>query len=239
MIKKTLIFLKNLVIKSHLHLFFGWLRNISLLFSNTLSLSKWISQQDKKGIYYHSFFFKRDYSMRYSLYNYIVENQELNKQPFDYLEFGVAQAHSFRWWIANCKNENNKFHGFDTFEGLPESWGTFKKGDMKANIPQVDDSRASFHKGLFQETLPNFIQSADLKSKRKVIHMDADLFTSTIYVLTSLAPYLRKGDIIIFDEFNVPNHEFLAYKIFTDSFNVRLRLIGAVNNFFQVAFIID
>lgn len=69
--------------------------------------------------------------------------------------------------------------------------------------------------------------------------MDADLFTSTIYVLTSLAPYIRKGDIIIFDEFNVPNHEFLAYKIFTDSFNVKFRLIGAVNNFFQVAFIIE
>lgn len=239
LIKKILVFFKNLVIISRPHLLFGWLKNISLLFSNTLSLSKWISQQDKKGIYYHSFFLKRDYSMRYSLYNHIVENQELCKQPFNYLEFGVSQAHSFRWWIANCKNENIKFYGFDTFEGLPEKWGAFNKGDMKANIPQVDDSRAAFHKGLFQETLPIFIQSTDLNSKRKVIHMDADLFTSTIYVLTSLAPYLRKGDIIIFDEFNVPNHEFQAYKIFTESFNVKLRLIGAVNNFFQVAFIIE
>lgn len=239
-IKTTFIFFKTLVIKSHPHLLFGWLRNASLLFSNTISLSKWISQQDKRSIYYHSSLYKRDYSKRYSLYNYIVENQELNKQPFDFLEFGVSQAHSFKWWIGNCKNENNKFYGFDTFEGLPEKWGAFSQGDMKANIPQVDDSRAVFYKGLFQETLPYFIMSTDLNSgKRKIIHMDADLFTSTIFVLTSIAPYLKKGDIIIFDEFNVPNHEYLAYKIFTESFYLKMRLIGAVNNFFQVAFIVD
>ncbi len=238
--KSTFIFLKNLVIKCHPHLLFGWLRNVSLLFSNTISLSKWISQQDKKSIFYHSFFFKRNYSKRYSLYNYIIENQDLNNQPFDYLEFGVCQALSFKWWIGNCKNENSKFHGFDTFEGLPEKWGTFGKGDMKAEIPQVNDTRAEFHKGLFQETLPNFLQSSAFNSsKRKVIHLDADLFSSTIYVLTSMAPFLKKGDIIIFDEFNVPNHEFLAYKIFTESFYIKLRLIGAVNNFFQVAFIVD
>ena len=164
----------------------------------------------------------------------------MDKQPFDYLEFGVCQAHSFRWWISNCKNENNNFFGFDTFEGLPENWGAFSKGDMKANIPQVNDSRTAFHKGLFQETLPLFIQSTNFNSnKRKVIHMDADLFSSTLYVLTSLAPHLRKGDINIFDEFNVPNHEFLAYKIFTESFYINMRLIGAVNNFFQAAFIIE
>ena len=192
LIKLIFIFLKNLVIISRPHILFGWFRNISFLISNTISLSKWISKQNKKNIYYHSSFFKRDYSKRYSLYNYIVENQKLDKQPFDYLEFGVCQAHSFRWWISNCKNENNNFFGFDTFEGLPENWGAFSKGDMKANIPQVNDSRTAFHKGLFQETLPLFIQSTNFNSnKRKVIHMDADLFSSTLYVLTSLAPHLR------------------------------------------------
>ena len=52
-------------------------------------------------------------------------------------------------------------------------------------------------------------------------------------------PYLKKGDIIFFDEFNVANHEFLAFKIFTESFYVKLRPIGAVNNFYQTAFVVE
>jgi hypothetical protein len=74
---------------------------------------------------------------------------------------------------------------------------------------------------------------------RKIIHLDADLFTSTLFVLTSLGSSLKKGDILIFDEFNVPNHEFFAFKIFSDSFYVKTRLLGAVNNYFQVALIVE
>ena len=43
----------------------------------------------------------------------------------------------------------------------------------------------------------------------------------------------------LFDEFNVPNHEFYAFKLFTESFYVKTRLLGAVNNFYQVALIIE
>ena len=35
-----------------------------------------------------------------------------------------------------------------------------------------------------------------LSDKRLVINIDADLYTSTLYVLTMLAPYLKKDDII-------------------------------------------
>jgi hypothetical protein len=68
-----------------------------------------------------------------------------------------------------------------------------------------------------------------------VVHLDADLFSSAHFVLTSIARYLKEGDIIIFDEFNVPNHEFFAYKCFSDSFYIKTKLIGAVNNYLQVA----
>ena len=69
--------------------------------------------------------------------------------------------------------------------------------------------------------------------------MDADLFSSTIFVLSQLYPFLNKGDIILFDEFNVANHEFFAYKIFTESFYVKMKLVGAQNNFYQTAFVVD
>jgi hypothetical protein len=51
-----------------------------------------------------------------------------------------------------------------------------------------------------------------------------------------LAPYLNKGDIILFDEFAVPQSEFLAYSDFIRSFYIELEFIAAANNYFFVAF---
>ncbi len=108
---------------------------------------------------------------------------------------------------------------------------------MSALIPDLNETRHEFFKGLFQDTLFDFINTHNIKDgKRKIIHLDADLFSSTIFVLSTLAQYLNKDDILLFDEFNVPNHEFYAFKIFTDTFYVKYELLGAVNNFYQVAF---
>jgi len=233
-------FLKGLILIIRPHVFLGWLRHFFLTASNLLSLTKWVANQDKKTILNDFYSPRRDYSKRYKLYKYVVDKLNLKNEEFDYLEFGVCEANSFKWWLGNCINSNSRFYGFDTFEGLPENWGKYKKGDMAANIPNIDDSRVEFVKGLFQETVANFLSSHNLKNgKRKVIHLDADLFSSTPFVLTSLAPYLKKGDILIFDEFNVPNHEFYAFKIFCDSYYIKTKLLGAVNNYHQVALIIE
>jgi hypothetical protein len=122
---------------------------------------------------------------------------------------------------------------------LPENWGTFNKNDMTANIPVIDDNRVQFVKGLFQQSVPEFLINTNLRNgNRKIIHLDADLFSSTLYALTSMAPYLKEGDILMFDEFNVPNHEYYAFKIFCDSYYIKTKLIGAVNNYYQVAMVI-
>ncbi|MBL7765461.1 MAG: hypothetical protein JNJ58_05175 [Chitinophagaceae bacterium] len=93
---------------------------------------------------------------------------------------------------------------------------------------------------MFQDTLPGFLTSNSFhQGRRKVIHLDADLFSSTLFTLCSLAPHLQKGDILLFDEFNVPNHEFLAYKTFCDSYYIKTKLIGAVNNYLQVAVMVE
>ncbi|MEP6648156.1 MAG: class I SAM-dependent methyltransferase, partial [Saprospiraceae bacterium] len=162
--------------------------------------------------------------------------ESLSEIPVMYLEFGVSEGYSFRWWANANQHKDSTFFGFDTFEGLPESWGTYGKGDMSAGVPATKDSRSTFIKGLFQDTLFDFIRSHNLTDHRKIIHLDADLFSSTLFVLTSLAPFLSKGDILFFDEFNVPNHEWMAYQIFTDSFYVKTEILGAVNNYYQVAF---
>lgn len=235
--KKTNAFLKGLIIAIKPHYVAGFLRKPMLFTYNTLALSKWISKQNTKGIFNDFYSFKRDYAKRYKLYQYVLDSQSLANKPIEYLEFGVCQGHSFRWWAEANKNSESRFFGFDTFEGLPEAWGiAFKKGDMNAIIPDINDNRVEFIKGLFQETFIPFTKVHDLNANRtRVIHLDADLYSSTLYILTSIAPYLKKGDILLFDEFNVPNHEFFAFQNFTQSYYIKTKLLGAVNNYLQVA----
>lgn len=198
-------------------------------------LSKWISVNKKDT--FNDFYCKSfNYDNRIKLFEHIIKEEKLDS-GIDYMEFGVSTGGSFRWWIENLKNENNRFYGFDTFSGLPEDWGPFKAGDMSNGNepPKIDDDRHLFYQGLFQQTLIPFLADYKGQEKQKVIHMDADLYTATLYVLTLITPYLKKGDIILFDEFNVPMHEFKAFTEWSKSFYIDYKVLGGVNNFYQVA----
>jgi hypothetical protein len=46
---------------------------------------------------------------------------------------------------------------------------------------------------------------------------------------------LKKDDILIFDEFGVPMHEFKAFLDFTAAFPIRYAVLGQTNNYFQIA----
>jgi O-methyltransferase len=228
-LKKTFLWLR-------LHVIIGPFEKMFLNLAYMSRLSRWAHQQKKKRSFNDFFAYKFDYSKRFSLYKHITDSETKN-EPIDYLEFGVAGGSSFKWWVENNTHPQSKFHGFDTFEGLPEDWGPFKAGDMSAGskTPDIKDGRVKFYKGLFQQTLPGFIQQYN-SSNRKVIHMDADLYTSTLYSLTSLAPLLKKGDIILFDEYLVPSHEYLAFDNFIKSYYINVEFIGAANNYLFTAF---
>lgn len=231
--------IKNAILGLRIHFFLGWFLRPLLLASNTIALARWMSAHKK--IAFNDFYsFTRCYTKRERLYQFIIEHFGLNQEPIDYIEFGVHEGNSLKWWANHLPHSDNHFYGFDTFEGLPEDWGLFfKKGDMFAKMPVITDKRIICIKGLFQNTLYSFLtDNCPLKDKRKVIHLDADLFSSTMYVLTTLYPHLKKGDIILFDEFNVPNHEFMAYNIFIKSCPIKMQLVGAVNNYWQVAFLV-
>lgn len=73
-----------------------------------------------------------------------IENQRVL-----YLEFGVYQGDSMRYWAEALKNPSAHLHGFDSFQGLPEVGGTWEKGafDTEGTIPVVEDPRVQFFKG--------------------------------------------------------------------------------------------
>lgn len=235
-------YVKGMILAIRPHKYFGWLRQPLLLAHNTLALSEWISSIKGESTLDDFYTAKRNYNKRYKLYQHIIDHFQLKDKAIDYLEFGVCGGYSFQWWKDHCTNGKSRFYGFDTFEGLPEDWGTFKKGDMAAGIPTIDDPRVEFIKGLFQKSVPEFIKQNKIRNQEqiiKILHLDADLFSSTLFALTTLAPFIRKGDILVFDEFNVPNHEFSAFKAFCDSYYIKTKLIGAVNNYYQIALVVE
>ncbi len=223
---KALFFVLKLhyLVPSHLFKFFGHLAE----------LSKFVNKY--KNIAYSDFYSNKfDYQKRKDLFEYVIEKEGLDTS-IDYLEFGVAKGISFRWWANRLNNKNARFYGFDTFTGLPEDWGPFKKGDMSNGNkpPIINDDRMQFFQGVFQQTFIPFL--ANYKNQqRKIIHLDADLYSATLYVLTLITPYLKSGDIIFFDEFNVPMHEYKAFTEWVDSFYIDYEAIGMVNNFYQFA----
>jgi O-methyltransferase len=229
-------FFKRIFIVGKLHILVAPFENIFRNAAYLSRLSKFANAHKKKLAFNDFPLHKFDYSKRENLYHYLVK-EEVKDVPIQYLEFGVCGGTSFQWWVSHNTNTESRFHGFDTFEGLPEDWGPYKKGDMGTNsqTPDIKDERVQFHQGLFQQTFPNFRAKISMHQK-KVIHLDADLYSSTLYVLTSIAPYLQKGDIILFDEFLVPTHEFLAYDNFVKSFYINLELIAAANNYYFTAF---
>jgi O-methyltransferase len=198
-------------------------------------MSSWRKQHPVKG--YNDFYQQKwDYSRRYNLYEAIGQQEGLFNPAIDYFEFGVAGGYSFKWWLQNNSNPASRFFGFDTFEGLPEKWGAFEKGSMAYTLDAlgISDPRAGFYKGLFQQTLIPFLEQYDNRN-RKLIHIDSDLFSSALFTMTQLFRFLKPGDILLFDEFAVPQHEFLAFKIFTESFYIDYDVIGAANNYLFVA----
>jgi hypothetical protein len=132
------------------------------------------------------------------------------KNPL-YLEFGVWEGWSLRWWVEHLKHPNAQFVGFDSFEGLPEQWrpdyppGHF---DVEGAPPPIQDPRVSFQVGWFDKTLAEFeVPEHD----QMFVNVDCTLYSSTDIVLRALEPHLRSGDLIYFDELPEYDHELRAF----------------------------
>lgn len=100
------------------------------------------------------------------------------------------------------------------------------------------------HKGWFNETLADFLSNNP--EHIRFLHMDADLYSSTKFVLTALADRIQPNTVIAFDEYwNYPTwleHEFKAFQEFVKENNVTYHYLGYTtfpNNNLQVSVMID
>lgn len=75
-----------------------------------------------------------------------------------YIEFGVHEGYSIRYFQKLLPGINCKLIGLDCFEGLPSYWRKgFDKGhfNVAGSMPEVNDTRVVFIKGYFNDTWIN------------------------------------------------------------------------------------
>ncbi len=146
-----------------------------------------------------------------------------------WLEFGVYKGATIN---AIAQNTHQTLYGFDTFTGLPESWGEYPEGvySKDGHLPKVTEN-VQLIKGLFNDTLPLFLQCR--RTKCSFIHIDCDLYSSTKQVLSHLKDRIVKGKVIAFDEFHSPKQtsivhvsEAKAWREFVKQFGIKYKWIA-------------
>jgi predicted O-methyltransferase YrrM len=146
-----------------------------------------------------------------------------------YLEFGVFTGGTIRH-LAKRK-PGVTFYGFDSFEGLPDAWAGFSLGRrafaLGGRMPRVPNN-VELHKGWFNDTIPAWCQR--VAGPVAFLHIDCDLYSSTVDIFRELATRLQPGTVIVFDEyFNYPGwelHEFKAWKEFVADRHVVYAYLG-------------
>lgn len=161
---------------------------------------------------------------------------DVGDKPVLYVEFGVAKGASIRYWSKLLKHPDSLLHGFDTFEGLPTKWaygkdaGLFSTGGL---VPEIDDPRVHFFRGLFHESLPTYSWP---ERDVLVVNMDADLYSSTTVALDHTKDHLRVGSYLYFDEFNYRADELRAFDEFLRANTMKFELVAATHDLTSVAF---
>jgi Macrocin-O-methyltransferase (TylF) len=153
-----------------------------------------------------------------------------------YLEFGVYRGRSMTYWANHLRHPGSHLHGFDSFEGLPESWNIlFAKSLFSTNgeAPRIDDPRVVFFKGWFDKTLPQYEPP---RHEQLVINVDSDLYSSAKTVLTALTDYIVPGTYIYFDEFCDRNNELRAFDEFLSETRMKFAVAAASRSLAYVAF---
>jgi hypothetical protein len=145
--------------------------------------------------------------------------------PLTYLEFGVHQGVSMHMIGKLFTNPASRFHGFDSFEGLPESWGNKGPGHFSTEgaAPRMEDPRVTFIKGWFQNTLPQFL-ATEKPGGSVLVQFDADVYSATLFLLTTLWHHIP-AYYFMFDEF-VPS-EVVAFYDFSLAYPVEVEFLAA------------
>lgn len=154
------------------------------------------------------------------------------------LEFGVFQGKTINR-IAK-QYPKSMVYGFDSFQGLPESWNDvdgkeLPEGAFTVDTPPKVRKNVRLVKGWFEHTLPSFLNDQPEPHVR-LLHIDSDLYSSAWTILSNLNRRLIPGTIIIFDELanwhkeskyeDYESGEWKALKEWTEKYNREFTILA-------------
>ena len=157
-----------------------------------------------------------------ALVNYTLE--QVSKDGLA-LEFGVGRGKSMRWIAPVIEGT---VYGFDSFDGIQEYWNGNPVGAFaQKRLPKVPDN-VEFEIGYFDATLPGFLEKhADPVA---FLHVDCDLYSSTVTIFEALGSRLQPGAIVLFDEYynfhRWQQHEFRAFQEFVERSGVKYEYLS-------------
>ncbi|MEA5444996.1 tetratricopeptide repeat protein [Gammaproteobacteria bacterium AB-CW1] len=142
------------------------------------------------------------------------------------LEFGVQYGRSLNQIAVRSQGT---VHGFDSFQGLPDSEGVFRAGSQAApGGPTHLANNARLYTGLFQQTLPAFLAETD--GLLSFVHMDCALASSTEQVLELLKPRMQSGTVLLFGDYLAypgwQDGQYRAWQRFADAAGIRYEYLG-------------
>jgi hypothetical protein len=129
------------------------------------------------------------------------------------MEFGVYRGRTLN--IISNYFSNRTVWGFDSFEGLPKTW--FKKSDVGSRraqnppgkfaldqqelqvvVKQFEQGNVKLVPGWFNQSIGPWMN--DNSGAISFLHIDCDLYSSTLDILNLLNDRIVPGTVIVFDE---------------------------------------
>jgi len=146
------------------------------------------------------------------------------------MEFGVYKAGMINHQAK--KFPKLKFFGFDSFEGLRDSWSGMapqRLYDLGGRLPRVRPN-VTLVKGWFSETGPRWKAENATAGTPLLVHVDCDTYAATVDALELCSGYVEHGLIIHFDDyFGFPNWRvggFKAMQEWTERLGLRVTYLS-------------
>jgi hypothetical protein len=159
-------------------------------------------------------------SQRYSHLTHALKKVSLSGHV---MEFGVYQGLTLK--IISDHFYNQTVWGFDSFEGLPEPWfmmssqsgprhpaGRFAldKKELSVVVDQFAKRNVKLAPGWFNQSIGPWMN--DNPGSVAFLHIDCDLYSSTLDILNLLNDRIVPGTVIVFDEM-YPWNDFERYDL--------------------------
>lgn len=178
----------------------------------------------KEAIYYmlnpillkpRQWYLKSDETDKFQHIMEAVHYVRIAELPPVFFEFGCHSGRTFSAALLAAKYFRMPLdaYAFDSFEGLPETKkeedGIFRAGSYCTGVSEfrkivkkrtkVDLPEKNIIKGFYDQSLTKMLENG-LPRQVGFVHIDVDLYSSTVAVLEFIKDHLANGTVVLFDD---------------------------------------